>query len=45
GAKTLLDVLTAQSTLATARQNLIQARLAARTAKAQIEALIGKDLE
>ncbi|MDE3129200.1 MAG: TolC family protein, partial [Gemmatimonadota bacterium] len=39
GAKTLLDVLTAQSTLATARQNLIQARLAARTAKAQIEAL------
>lgn len=45
GAKTLLDVLTAQATLATARQNLIQARMNARTAKAQIEALIGKDLE
>lgn len=45
GAKTLLDVLTSQSALATARQNLIQARLAARTAKAQIEALLGKDLD
>ncbi len=45
GAVALVDVLTAQSALATARQNLIQARLNARTAKAQLEALIGKDLE
>jgi outer membrane protein len=45
GAAALVDVLTAQTTLATARQNLIQARLNARTAKAQIEALIGKDIE
>ena len=45
GAAALVDVLTAQTALATARQNLIQARLNARTAKAQIEAIIGKDLE
>jgi len=44
GAGTLLDLLTSQTTLTTARQALIQARLDARTAKAQIEALIGRDL-
>jgi outer membrane protein len=44
GAGTLLDLLTSQTTLITARQALIQARLDARTAKAQIEALIGRDL-
>jgi outer membrane protein len=45
GAAALVDVLTAQSALATARQQLIQARLDARTAKAQIEAIIGKDIQ
>lgn len=44
GASTLLDLLTSQTTLDQARQTLIQARLAARTAKAQIEQLIGRDL-
>jgi outer membrane protein len=44
GAGTLLDLITSQSTLITARQALIQARLDARTAKAQIEALVGRDL-
>ncbi|HET7632257.1 MAG TPA: TolC family protein [Gemmatimonadaceae bacterium] len=45
GAVSLVDVLQAQSTLATARLGLIQARLDARTAKAQIEAVIGKEIE
>ncbi len=45
GAVALVDVLTAQSALATARQELIQARLDARTAKAQIESLLGKNIE
>ena len=45
GASTLLDVLTSQSTLDAARAGLIQARFDARTAKAQIEALIGRDLK
>lgn len=44
GSSTLLDVLTSQSTLNQARFSLIQARLDARLAKAQIEALIGRDL-
>jgi outer membrane protein len=44
GASTLLDVLNSQSTLDQARRDLIQARLDARTAKAQIEALVGRDL-
>ena len=44
GAGTLLDLMTSQSTLITARQALIQARLDARTAKAQLEALVGRDL-
>ncbi len=45
GAVGLVDVLTAQTALAQARQALIRARLDARTAKAQIESIIGKDLE
>ena len=45
GASTLLDVLNSQTTLDQARRDLIQARLDARTAKAQIEALIGRDLQ
>src|SRR5690606_32493455 len=44
GASTLLDVLNSQTTLDQARRDLIQARFDARTAKAQIEALIGRDL-
>jgi outer membrane protein len=44
GASTLLDLLNSQATLDNARRDLIQARLDARTAKAQIEALIGRDL-
>ena len=44
GAGTLLDVLTSQSSLVTARQGLIQARLNYRNARAQIEAVIGRDL-
>jgi outer membrane protein len=45
GAVGLIDVLTAQTALAQAREQLIQARLDARTAKAQIESVIGKDLQ
>jgi outer membrane protein len=44
GASTLLDVLTSQTQLNQARVALIQARYQARTARAQIEALIGRDL-
>jgi outer membrane protein len=44
GAGTFLDVLTSQSSLVAARQGLIQARLAHRNARAQIEAAIGRDL-
>lgn len=44
GASTLLDVLTSQSTLNQARYGRIQARYDARVAKAQIEALIGRDI-
>jgi outer membrane protein len=44
GASTLLELLTSQQTLDEARRQLIQARLDARTAKAQIEQLIGRDL-
>jgi outer membrane protein len=40
-----VDVTTAQAALDLARFNLIQARLNARTAKANIEALIGHDLK
>jgi outer membrane protein len=45
GASTLLELLNAQTTLNNARVALIQARFDARTAKAQIEALIGRDLQ
>jgi len=45
GAGTLVDVLTSQSSLVAARQQLIQARLNYRNARAQIEAVIGKDLQ
>jgi len=44
GASVLLDVLNSQLALVTARQQLIQARLNYRNARAQIESYIGKDL-
>jgi outer membrane protein len=44
GASTVLDLLTSQTQLNAARTALIQARLDARVAKAQLEALIGRDL-
>ncbi|MCU0648319.1 MAG: TolC family protein [Gemmatimonadaceae bacterium] len=44
GASTLLDVLTSQAQLNASRTALIQARLDARVAKAQIEAIVGRDL-
>lgn len=44
GAATLLDVLTSQTTLNQARVALIQARFDARIARAQLEALVGRDL-
>ncbi|HET6319109.1 MAG TPA: TolC family protein, partial [Chloroflexota bacterium] len=45
GASTLLDVLTSQTTLDNARAALIQARQDYRLARAQIEAIIGRDLQ
>ena len=44
GASTLLDVLTSQTTLDGARSALIQARQDVRVARAQLEALVGRDL-
>jgi outer membrane protein len=44
GASVLLDVLTSQTALNQARAALIQARYDYRVAKAQIEALVGRDL-
>jgi len=44
GATTLLDLLTSQSQLDQARASLIRARYDYRIAKAQLEALIGRDL-
>jgi outer membrane protein len=44
GASTLLDVLTSQATLDNARTALIQARQDVRVARAQLEALVGRDL-
>ncbi|MFI5372285.1 MAG: TolC family protein [Candidatus Eisenbacteria bacterium] len=44
GTSTLLDVLTSQSTLDQARYALIQARYDLRVARAQLEALVGRDL-
>ncbi|MFN2637620.1 MAG: TolC family protein [Gemmatimonadaceae bacterium] len=45
GASTLLDLITSQAALAQARQALIQARYDYRIARAQLEALIGRDLQ
>jgi outer membrane protein len=45
GASTLLDVLTSQSTLNAARSALIQARQDFRVARAQLEALVGRELQ
>jgi len=45
GGSTLLDVLASQTQLNQARRDLIQARLDQRVAKAQLEALVGRDLE
>ncbi|MGH6693430.1 MAG: TolC family protein, partial [Gammaproteobacteria bacterium] len=45
GASTLLDLLTSQSQLNQARAALIQARQDYRIARAQLEALIGRDLQ
>ena len=44
GASVFLDVLTSQSTLDAARSALIQARQDVRVARAQLEALVGRDL-
>lgn len=44
GNSTILDVLTSQTQLYQARQALIQARFDQRVAKAQLEALVGRDL-
>jgi len=45
GASTLLDLITSQAALGTAEQALIQARYDYRIARAQLEALIGRDLQ
>ena len=45
GASTLLDVLSSQSTLDAARLALIQARQDFRVARAQLEALVGQELQ
>jgi len=44
GASTLLDLLTSQTQLNEARQALIQARLDGRIARAQLSALVGREL-
>jgi outer membrane protein len=44
GVSTLLDLLTSQAQLNQARQALIQARLDGRIARAQLSALVGRDL-
>ena len=44
GGSTLLDVLTSQTQLDQARRDLIRARYDRRVAKAQLEALVGRDL-
>ena len=44
GASTLLDELTSQTQLNEARRNLIRARYDQRVAKAQLEALVGREL-
>jgi outer membrane protein len=45
GASTLLDVLTSQTTLDAARSALIQARQDFRVARAELEALVGRELQ
>jgi outer membrane protein TolC len=45
GTSSLLEVLQAETTLDNARAQLINARVNARIAKANIEALIGRDLK
>ncbi|GAC1418915.1 MAG: TolC family protein [Gemmatimonadaceae bacterium] len=45
GASVLLDLITSQAALAQAEQALIQARYDYRIARAQLEALIGQDLQ
>jgi outer membrane protein len=45
GASTFLDLITSQAALATAQQALIQARYDYRIARAQLEALIGRELQ
>ncbi|HEV7595079.1 MAG TPA: TolC family protein [Gemmatimonadaceae bacterium] len=45
GASTFLDLITSQAALATAQQALIQARYDYRIARAQLEALIGRNLQ
>jgi outer membrane protein len=45
GMSVLLDLITSQAALATAEQALIQARYDYRIARAQLEALIGRDLQ
>jgi outer membrane protein len=45
GASTLLEVLTSESALNTARLQLIQDRQSYRLARAQIESIIGRDLQ
>ena len=45
GASVLLDLITSQAALATAEQALIQARFDYRVARAQLEALIGRDIQ
>ena len=44
GDSTLLDVLTSQTQLDQARSDLIRARYDQRVAKAQLEALVGREL-
>ncbi len=44
GVSTVLDVLTSQNQLTQASLSLVQARFSARTARAQLEQLIGRDL-
>jgi outer membrane protein len=44
GASTLLDLLTSQTQLNESRQALIQARLDGRIARAQLSALVGREL-
>ena len=44
GVSTVLDVLASQAQLTNSRLALVQARFAARSAKAQLETLVGREL-